>query len=248
MEPTRLREHLGVEFDRLRAAAAGADPAAPVPSCPGWTLAQLLRHVGITYLHKVESMRSGAEPDPWPPAGAPEAPPLELLDRGYAALVAELDRRDPGEPSPTWYDPDQTVGFWYRRMPHETLIHRVDAELAAGTPPAPVSEELAEDGIDEVLGFLTFAVPVWPGMFAETLRATPAGTVRLATPARHRTVSLTGTEVHLRDTDPPEPDTTVTGTAADLLLWLWGRRPQPPPVTGDPSRAHTLRTALTHCE
>jgi len=41
-----------------------ANPAAPVPSCPGWSVADLTRHVGEVYLHKTLAMREGAEPDP----------------------------------------------------------------------------------------------------------------------------------------------------------------------------------------
>ena len=36
-------------------------------------------------------------------------------------------------------------------MAQETVIHRVDAELAAGEPIAPIPDDLAVDGIDEVL-------------------------------------------------------------------------------------------------
>ena len=45
------------------------------------------------------------------------------------------------------------MGFWFRRMAHETVIHRVDAELAAGLPTAHVPDDLAIDGIDEVSRF-----------------------------------------------------------------------------------------------
>jgi hypothetical protein len=46
--------------------------------------------------------------------------------------------------------PDQTVGFWARRMALETVVHRVDAEQARGAV-APVDAALATDGIDEIL-------------------------------------------------------------------------------------------------
>ena len=45
---------------------------------------------------------------------------------------------------------DQTVGFWYRRMALETVVHRVDVETGFGVPRA-VNAELAVDGIDEVV-------------------------------------------------------------------------------------------------
>jgi hypothetical protein len=78
MDNQRLRECLGADFGRLREVAAGADLGAPVPTCPGWTMTDLLRHVGEVYLHKTECMRLGRDPDPWPPEGLADEPPLEL--------------------------------------------------------------------------------------------------------------------------------------------------------------------------
>ena len=72
------------------------------------------------------------------PAGLNDEEPVALLDRAYAELMEEFTRRNPEDFSRTWYDPDQTVGFWIRRMAQETVIHRIDAELAAD-PPSPPS-------------------------------------------------------------------------------------------------------------
>jgi hypothetical protein len=47
--------------------------------------------------------------------------------------------------------PDQTVGFWIRRMAQETVVHRVDAELAAEVAPGAIPDDIALDGIDEFL-------------------------------------------------------------------------------------------------
>ena len=64
--PVNALNCLDADFARLRALVP-TNPAAPVPSCPGWTVADLIRHVGAVYLHKTLAMREGAEPDPWPP-------------------------------------------------------------------------------------------------------------------------------------------------------------------------------------
>jgi uncharacterized protein (TIGR03083 family) len=103
-----------------------------VPTCPDWTVADLTRHVAQVYLHKVELMRHGKEPDVWPPAGFGMTDPLVLLDDSYARLSQEFGSRDPGEECSTSYGPDQTAGFWVRRMTQETAAHRIDAELGAG--------------------------------------------------------------------------------------------------------------------
>ena len=125
MESARLLDSLASDFDRLRKVATTADLAAPVPSCPGWTMADLIRHVGTVYLHKVECLRLGSHPEDWPPPGIADEDPAALLDRSYAALSAEFGSRDPADPAFTWYGPDQTVGFWIRRMCLETVVHRM---------------------------------------------------------------------------------------------------------------------------
>jgi uncharacterized protein (TIGR03083 family) len=169
MDLSKLRSSLDADFTRLRQVAV-RDLTAQVPNCPQWTVDDLVRHVAFVYLHKVTAMRSGAQPESWPPAELEREESLTLLDRGYSELVAEFDGRKPDEPTPTWYEPDQTVGFWVRRMAQETVIHRVDAEQALGEPVAAIDDELALDGIDEILQcFLAWPSTVWPEEFAPSL-------------------------------------------------------------------------------
>ncbi|MEN3609222.1 maleylpyruvate isomerase N-terminal domain-containing protein [Plantactinospora sp. ZYX-F-223] len=164
----RLLECLAADQARLRQVAS-ADLAAAVPSCPDWTVADLVRHVAVVYLHKVECMRTGRIPSSWPPELSAEEP-LALLDRACLALRAEFDSRDPAALAPTWYDPDQTVGFWLRRMAQETVIHRVDAELATAQPVAEIPADLAADGIDELLRILLgYGTRRWPEDFTDVL-------------------------------------------------------------------------------
>jgi len=73
MEYSRLLDCLAADFARLRAVVP-ANLGAAVPTCPGWTVAYLTRHVGEVYLHKTLAMREGTEPDPWPPADAAAFP------------------------------------------------------------------------------------------------------------------------------------------------------------------------------
>ena len=159
MEYPRLLACLDADYTRLRQVAA-RELTAPVPSCPGWSVDDLVQHVGLVYLHKVSAMRQGKFPRPWPPEVT--GPSLDLLDREYAQLTAEFAARKPDEETITWYDPEQTVGFWIRRMAQETVIHRVDAELALGEQLAEIPDDLALDGIDEVLErFLAFESVEW---------------------------------------------------------------------------------------
>jgi uncharacterized protein (TIGR03083 family) len=214
MESRRLRDCLDADFRRLREVADGADPGAAVPSCPGWTMADLLRHVGEVYLYKAECMRLGGPSDgPWPPEGLAEEPPLELLDRAYAALAGEFAARRPEEHTITWYSPDQSVGFWIRDMAQETVIHRVDAELAAGAPVAMIPGDLAADGIDELLAaFVQYDTAAWPQKFAGLLTAAGGRAVSVVTPQRSWLLSLTTSGVRV---DEPGTGTGPTYSAAD---------------------------------
>jgi Mycothiol maleylpyruvate isomerase N-terminal domain len=100
MDDSRFLGCLAVDHAAMRQAAEGAEPAVPVPSCPGWTMADLVSHVGATYLPKAVIMGTGEWPGVWPPPGTEQEPPLALLDRGYAELTGEFSARDPAEPTP----------------------------------------------------------------------------------------------------------------------------------------------------
>ena len=170
MDSARYLDSLATDFSLLRAAATAPGPetlTVPVPTCPGWTMADLVRHVGEVYLHKTLAIRLGDFPgeQDWP-AEVEALPPLALLDRTYASLSQELTTRAPDSPAPSWYKPERTVAFWMRRMAQETVIHRIDAELAAGGAVSPVPADIALDGVDEVLvRFLGFGSTAWPDGF-----------------------------------------------------------------------------------
>jgi uncharacterized protein (TIGR03083 family) len=247
MESTRLLECLSADFARLRDVVAGADLTAVVPSCPDWTVADLAQHVGMVYLHKVECMRLGTAPDPWPPAELASAEPLELLDRSYAALMAEFVARTPETPAFTWYGPDQSVGFWIRRMAQETVIHRVDAELGAGVAIAGIPADLAIDGIDEFLvAFIAYGSEEWADDFAEVLTGADGRSVRLHTDGAQWSVTMTKAGIQVSSSDVDDPGAVVSGAPVDLLLWMWNRADgDKVSVTGDEKLVGYLREVLT---
>jgi uncharacterized protein (TIGR03083 family) len=225
MDSTRFLDCLAADHDRLRTAVE-TDADAPVPTCPGWTVADLTRHVGEVYLHKTAAMRDGAEPEPWPPKEFAEQAPKTLLDRGYTALRAEFATRAPEDPAATWYGPDQSVGFWIRRMAQETVVHRIDAELATGRPVAPVPDDLAVDGVDELLKvFAAYAVAEWGEYFTDILDGSPGRTflVRAGDDAAWRV--RTGPE-EFTVTDGAgdgTADVTLSGSPEAVLRLLWNR-------------------------
>ncbi|MGN9905990.1 maleylpyruvate isomerase family mycothiol-dependent enzyme [Phytohabitans sp. LJ34] len=221
MERLRFLRCLADDEARLREVAA-RDLDADVPSCPGWTVADLVRHVGEVYLHKVECIRTGLRPSHWPPPSLEKEDPLPLLDRAYAALVDELGR-DPSAPAFTWFEPDQTVGFWVRRMAQETVIHRVDAELALRLEVTPIPDDLAVDGIDEVLHlFLAYETAGAPEAFGAALSQSDGHAVLVAAGDARWSVTPAPEGVLVGPADGRSA-ASVTGDPQSVLLWLWGR-------------------------
>ena len=143
------------EARRFAEAVAQGAPAARVPSCPDWDLAELCRHQGSVHRWVTRIVGTRAQgrvgwdalPDPDMPADA--SGQAEWLLRGALTMVGLL--RETGPDVQVWgWAAEQHTGWWGRRMAHETLVHRVDAELAWGQV-GPVDAELAADGIDELL-------------------------------------------------------------------------------------------------
>ena len=85
----RFLEQVRAESARL-GEVARMGLQAPVPSCPGWTVDDVVRHVAMVYAHKVEVLKLGARPDPWPPDFSARET-LEWYDEARAALVSALE-------------------------------------------------------------------------------------------------------------------------------------------------------------
>ena len=229
MENARFLECLAGDYGRIREIVPGHLDS-QVPTCPEWTVADLLQHLGAVYLHKSTTMQAGHRPQDWPPAGLNDEEPVALLDRAYAELVREFGQRGPEEVSETFYEPDQSVGFWVRRMAQETVIHRIDAELAVGAPVAAIPDDLAVDGIDELLKvFVAYDVEKWGDDYADVLGGSPGrsfaintdGVSWLAATAPGRFSVGGGPGMTVPDT--ARADVTIGGAPAALLRWVWNR-------------------------
>lgn len=213
----------------------------PLPSCPGWTVRDLLAHTGGVHRGRGEVVRRRLTTRPDVEAAEPPADDrlIDWYDEGLAELLAVLRSTDPATPMWTWWPPDQTAGFWYRRMAQETVVHRVDAELAAGHP-SQVEDDLAVDGVDEVLDcFLS-------GDWSDEPQPMPGSgqRVRVSTGRRSWLVTLQSTSVELSRGDG-EADGTVGGSPAGVLLWLWGRAPDDAVEwSGDAAAVRLLRRYL----
>ena len=251
MDASRYLECLAEDYSDLRNAVASVEVSATVPSCPGWTVADLVVHVAQVYLHKAAIMRTGEEPDPWPPPGLTAESALPLLGRAYGELRAQFRAHEPGEEVPTWFGPDQTVAFWIRRMAQETVIHRIDAELAARLPVTSVPADLAADGADEVLKrMLAYTAQEWPDDFAEMEGGHLAGdggrdAIVLAVGQRSWTVLPSPREIVVEDGARDDPRVLIGGPPGAVLRWLWGRAGDDAVrLGGDPAWADYLRRLL----
>jgi uncharacterized protein (TIGR03083 family) len=215
---------------------------AEVPPCPGWTVDSVVRHTATVYLHKIEILRLGRLPDPWPP-DLDAREPLALYDEARTGLFSALEGA--GTTLPTWtFSPtDQTSGFWYRRMALETAVHRVDAELAHNVATL-VDRDLALDGIDEVLT-LMLGGPWW----AEGDTTSPVdATVRVTADGNSWTTKADATSATVtRDTDA-EVAAEIYGDPTSVLLWLWGRVDTTGAQTaGDPKAVAAFRARVAEC-
>jgi len=210
-------EQLDVEAARLREAAElGLDAA--VPSCPGWTVETVVRHVAQVYLHKIEVLRLGALPKPWPPAGINDRDALEQYDEARAAIVAALREAGPTKPTWTFNPDDSTSAFWFRRMAMETVVHRIDVEQAHDVV-TPIAAELALDGIDEVL-FPSLAGPWW----AEGDTKYPIdATLRITAEGRSWTIQADAKAITVSQGAEGDVAAEIFGDPAAVYLWLWGR-------------------------
>lgn len=227
MEIDRHVDALATEGRRFAAAAERAALDATVPTCPEWTVRDLVRHLGgvhrwaTGYVAGRFTEQRDVDLDEvvggrWP--GDDEL--LSWLRAGHEALVAALRDADPDLSCWTFLRAPSPLAMWARRQCHETTVHRVDAEAAAGAPPSPVEPAVAADGVDELL---TCFVTRRGGR----LRADPPRTMRVTATdspgdwhvhvGPDRVTTLAGAEA------AAPADCTVRGPAADLYLALWNR-------------------------
>lgn len=223
MDTAGYLDALRTEGRRLADAARGAGVGATVPTCQGWSVADLVAHTARVYRQRTHILSTGATERPardaWDVPDPEGDGVLDWFDDELLALLATLDRVDPAMPAWTWWEPDRTAGFWFRRMAHETAVHRVDAEAATGDP-APVATDLALDGIDEAIERFVVS-DVEPGMVPG-----PPVTVHLhATDGEGEWLVHLGPEGASFERGHAKGDAALRGSASDLLLWLWGRVP-----------------------
>lgn len=209
----------------LRNNAAAAGLSAPVPTCPGWNVQDLVVHQGVVHRWATSVLTGTRWDEPTARTDAEAAGDLlGWLDDGMVDLLNALADSPAGLDVPFFLlDADQPRAAWARRQCHETTIHAVDAMSARLGRPAWAGElwfppAFAADGIDELLlGFL------------------PRPTTRLRFPAPARVAvvpddsprawTISAGPDHATATlgADPEADLILTGSARQLYLALWNR-------------------------
>jgi uncharacterized protein (TIGR03083 family) len=185
--------------------------SARVPGCPGWQLADLVRHVAEVQHFWAWVVRTRAtDPASYPrPPGHPEDELLGWLDAQHAELEAALAGADPADRVWTW-GRRQDVAFVLRRQVQEAVVHTADVEQVLGDV-RPIPTALGLDGLDE---WLEVMVPA----------ALPDGPPPGAHPVLFHAVDADARRT-LFPGSRPFPIAALTGTAGDLLLTVWRRLP-----------------------
>jgi len=208
--------------DALARAAGSVSLDTPVPHCPGWCVRDLVRHTGAVHRWATYIVGTGqvarpspAERDRVAMTWGPDAELIDWFRSGHRDLVATV-RAAPDELSCYQFlAADSPRAFWARRQAHETTIHRLDAQFAAGAV-EPVDPAVAADGVDELLG----------GFFRR--REPPAdGALLLVTATdvdRSWAIRLGAGRIGLDPgADPGSADCVLAGPSTLLYPTLWNR-------------------------
>ena len=234
MEIPECIGHVRREGQRLLAAANVAGLDAPVPSCPGWAVRDLVRHtagvhhwaateVGDRHTDEIEGDLEDIVGG-WPS----DYDLLNWAGEKLTVLIDTFEAADPDFPYFNWFRGDTPLTMWTRRQAHEMAIHRVDAELATGDV-TPFEPAFAADGIDEL---------VIDMVGARRKKIDVPRTLRLHLHAtdidRDWTIDIAPDGLSNRRGIDGEPDCTATASAATLYLAVWHRLDSLD-VEGDPS-------------
>ncbi|HEX7738564.1 MAG TPA: maleylpyruvate isomerase family mycothiol-dependent enzyme [Marmoricola sp.] len=219
---------IGAAWMVLREHSNRAPRDAPVPTCPDWTMADLVAHQGTVHRWAAANLRG--TPMDEVDTEAMEAEGLAAVDQGEwfdegakALLQALVDAPDDLAATFFLVDAPPAKFAWARRQCHETSIHAVDAmSVSLGRAPLAaetwLSPRVAADGIDELLtGFV-------PRPHQKVRAEQPCTVVVEATDVgRAWTMTIGPDPVVTTRERVADPDTVLSGTATQLYLGLWNR-------------------------
>jgi uncharacterized protein (TIGR03083 family) len=213
---------LGIEVGRFANVMASLPLDREIATCPGWNVRDLAEHLGVIHRWAEELVRVRS-----PQRLAREATdelraavsPQWIIDGG-AQLVATLLAADPDDEMWGWGF-DQHVRFWSRRQLHETLVHRMDLELAADTAPE-ADREIVEDAIDEFLSNMQAIAKRVPSLSELRGNGERLG-FRVRDSGTHWTITFSDDGFSVSHEAAPLTCELI-GSPVDLLLVILGRR------------------------
>jgi uncharacterized protein (TIGR03083 family) len=234
LNPERARRAIVEHTRRLAESAAAAGPDAAVPTTSGWTITDLVEHVGQTQHWVAELIeRRITDPTQLPT----EMAVLPAGPREWQAWLSESAQRVASACSDDALDApvfnaagDERTGarFWMSSMLNEAVVHGFDAANAAGRP-ADVDADIAVALISNHLTMLTS--PTWQMQRPESAHAI-RGTGQTLQWLATDTADGAGAWFVERRPDGArwqpatrQADVTVTGPARSLLLTLTRRLP-----------------------
>lgn len=211
--------------------AAESNWSRPVPDCPEWDAAGLVRHTGgiLAWMAAIVDTGDRVSFRALPPAPPLDSELAEWFVDNLDHTVTALREADPEAHVWTFSSlGDQRVSWWRRRLAVEMAIHRWDAQYAVAAEggsastaaeggAAPIRADVASAGIDE------FVTEFLPGLLAQPIADRPSGTLRLQATDVVSDRCLDLDEAGAEASGGGDADTTVRGTASDLLLWLTNR-------------------------
>ena len=235
MEKTlEFPDHLRL-IDERSAAFRAAVASAPsldvqVPTCPEWTLFDLVQHLGAGRRSWAATIEAGPTAAAKVSAESIPAPPAERegqvawLAGSTRELLDALREAGPDRGSWMWWGDSQsppTCGAVARHQLQEIAMHTYDAQLTVGDL-QPLPEEIALDGVEDFLLTCCSTTVAWPHE--------PAVVDYHATEGRswRQRVSADGSRItRLPEADQAQEaaDMSIRGTASDLVLSFYGRIP-----------------------
>lgn len=211
MLTTDMIEQLRTVSEEL-AVSASVNMEASVQHCPGWTVRDLVVHLGEVQRFWVRIVGERLTVRPTDGLrGLPEgAEPLEWFRSQTTALVSALATCADDVSLWTWWEPAQNAAWVKRRQLNEVVVHAWDTANAIGSA-LPIPTDLAVVGLQEFVD-----------VFARDLRegAEPPPIALVAT-------DCDWSEVLFSDSFPEGATAAagleLRGSASEVLLSLWSR-------------------------
>ena len=217
--------HLTEQANLLALASELHGPDAPIPTCPGWVMRDLVHHQGG--VHRWATHRI-TRPEIDPGSGDLEAfvggwpsdeSLLDWFNEGAAGVAAAIHNAPLDLEAMTFIPSPSPRHFWARRQAMEIAVHRADADSAGGAI-APFAIDLAVDGIDElVVGFATRPMRRYRTETTATILVAPSDSPQ----SWLIRMSPEGISTTVDGAECTGADATISGTASDLFLFVWNR-------------------------